>query len=73
MWCVCVCVQVELFYAVVNLYWGVWGFNQARDEGCAEFPYLLAISRLFGSYASLLRHPILTRHGISTAGTCSMP
>jgi hypothetical protein len=40
---VCVlCVQVELFYAVVNLYWGVWGFNQARDEGCAEFPYLLA-------------------------------
>ena len=33
--------QIELFAAIDNVYWGLWGVNQARIEGCKEFPYLL--------------------------------
>ena len=33
--------DVEVFMAVDNLFWGLWAVVQAKDEGCAEFPYLL--------------------------------
>ena len=33
--------DVEIFMAVDNLFWGLWAVVQAKDEGCAEFPYLL--------------------------------
>lgn len=33
--------EVEFFTPVDNLYWGLWGVNQAKAEGTAEFPYML--------------------------------
>lgn len=33
--------EVDAFAVVNNLYWGLWGVNQALLEGCKEFDYLL--------------------------------
>lgn len=33
--------EVDLFIVVNNIYWGLWGLNQAFEEGCEEFDYML--------------------------------
>jgi len=32
--------EVQLFLVVNDIYWGLWGVNQAFDEGCDEFDYM---------------------------------
>eukprot|EP01052_Picozoa_sp_SAG31_P021252 SAG31_NODE_1634_length_7683_cov_10.287843_3_plen_455_part_00 len=32
--------EAAQFVLVNHWYWGLWAINQARDEGCEEFPYL---------------------------------
>jgi len=43
-------VEVEAFALVNNLYWGLWALNQASNEGCAEFNYLLYAENRFRRY-----------------------
>ena len=33
--------EVDLFIVLNNVYWGLWGLNQAFEEGCEEFDYML--------------------------------
>ena len=33
--------EVDLFRVVNDIYWGLWGLNQAFEEGCDEFDYML--------------------------------
>jgi hypothetical protein len=32
--------EVDYFLTLDSLFWGVWAINQARINGCADFPYL---------------------------------
>lgn len=42
--------HVQKFILVNHLYWGLWGVNQAAEEGCEEFDYLTYASNRFNEY-----------------------
>lgn len=45
--------ETALFVKVDHWYWGLWAVNQARDEGCGEFPYLSYAQARLTQYWSL--------------------
>ena len=42
--------QVKKFVLVNHLYWGLWGINQAAEEGCEEFDYINYATNRFNEY-----------------------
>ena len=42
------------FVLADHWYWGLWAVNQARDEGCEEFPYLTYAQRRIGQYYAII-------------------
>lgn len=42
--------EVDTFISVNHLYWSLWAINQAADEGCDEFNYLLYAENRFKRY-----------------------
>ena len=42
------------FVLADHWYWGLWAINQARDEGCEEFPYLTYAQRRIGQYYAII-------------------
>lgn len=40
--------QVGVFEQLNHCYWGLWGVNQAKTEGCGEFDYLMYAKARFG-------------------------
>eukprot|EP00978_Attheya_sp_CCMP212_P030275 scaffold110720_cov61-Attheya_sp.AAC.1 len=42
--------EVTAFVLSNHLYWGLWGVNQAAQEGTSEFDYLIYASNRFQQY-----------------------
>lgn len=46
--------EASQFVLADHWYWGLWAVNQARDQGCLEFPYLTYAQRRIGQYYASL-------------------
>ena len=46
--------EASKFVLADHWYWGLWAINQARDEGCEDFPYLTYAQRRIGQYYKII-------------------
>jgi len=55
--------EVNAFVALNHLYWALWAINQAADQGCDDFDYLLYAQNRFTRY--FICSPASDKHIIS--------